>query len=114
MDAPCSATGIIRRHPDIKLLRSLKDIQNIAHIQTQMLSALWALLAPEGILVYATCSIMPDENDKIIANFIANHSDADLDRSIQTWGHATGNGLQILPGEHNMDGFFYAKMKKIK
>ena len=114
VDAPCSATGIIRRHPDIKLLRSLTDIKNIAHIQTQMLSALWALLAPEGILVYATCSIMADENDKIIANFIANHSDADLDRSIQTWGHATGNGLQILPGEHNMDGFFYAKMKKIK
>ena len=114
VDAPCSATGIIRRHPDIKLLRSLTDIQNIAHIQIQMLTALWALLAPEGILVYATCSIMPDENDKIIGNFLTNHSDADLDLSMQSWGHATGNGLQILPGEHHMDGFFYAKIKKIK
>lgn len=112
IDAPCSATGIIRRHPDIKLLRSLKDIQTITQIQAQILPALWPLLAPGGILVYATCSIMPEENTKIITHFLEQHADAGVQQNLQPWGHATGNGWQILPGEHEMDGFFYAKIGK--
>lgn len=113
IDAPCSATGIIRRHPDIKLLRNLKDIQTITQIQAQILSALWPLLAPGGILVYATCSIMPEENAKIIAHFLAQHANAALQHTPQPWGHATGYGWQILPGEQEMDGFFYAKIVKV-
>lgn len=113
LDAPCSATGIIRRHPDIKLLRTLKEIQAITVIQTQILSNLWSLLMPGGILVYATCSIMPEENSHIIKKFLAQHPDAQLDDQCQKWGHATGFGWQILPGEWDMDGFFYAKLKKV-
>lgn len=112
VDAPCSATGIIRRHPDIKLLRTLSDVQTIAQVQTQILSALWPTLAPGGLLVYATCSIMPEENVQIIASFLAQHPDAHVDDSPQPWGHSTGHGWQILPGEHTMDGFFYAKLSK--
>ena len=112
VDAPCSATGIIRRHPDIKLLRHLEDIHNIAKVQNQMLETLWPLLAPGGVLLYATCSIMPDENARIIQSFLARHAEANLDTTPQPWGHSTGNGWQILPGEHDMDGFFYAKIRK--
>jgi 16S rRNA (cytosine967-C5)-methyltransferase len=112
VDAPCSATGIIRRHPDIKLLRSVADVNNIAEIQKQIFATLWPLLAPGGLLVYATCSIMPDENTRIIAHCLSLHPDAYLDTNPQPWGHSTGNGWQVLPGEHDMDGFFYAKIRK--
>jgi 16S rRNA (cytosine967-C5)-methyltransferase len=112
IDAPCSATGIIRRHPDIKLLRTAKEIQNISQIQAQILTTLWPLLAPGGILLYATCSIMPEENNQNIAKFLQHHPDADLDNTPQPWAHSTGFGWQILPGEHTMDGFFYAKIRK--
>lgn len=112
LDTPCSATGIIRRHPDIKILRNLSEIQAITKVQTQILTALWPLLAPGGILLYATCSIMPEENSQQIADFLQQHPDAQLQITEQTWGHATGHGWQILPGEHKMDGFFYAKIRK--
>ncbi len=114
VDAPCSATGILRRHPDIKLLRTLDDIHQIARIQIQILTTLWQLLATDGILVYATCSMMPEENSHIIAEFLNTHPDAERDISPQPWGHSTGYGWQILPGDHNMDGFFYAKLFKKK
>ncbi len=113
LDTPCSATGIIRRHPDIKILRDLTEIQTITQIQTQILSALWPLLAPGGILLYATCSIMPEENNQQIADFLQHHPDAQVQTTPQAWGHATGHGWQILPGEHQMDGFFYVKITKV-
>jgi len=112
LDAPCSATGVIRRHPDIKLLRTPQDIETIVQVQQQILAALWPLLAPGGRLVYATCSIMPEENEKQIARFIEQHPDCHHITTSQPWGHSTGHGWQILPGEHDMDGFFYSVLQK--
>lgn len=112
LDAPCSATGIIRRHPDIKLLRTLEDIIHITAVQKAILNALWPLLAPNGILVYATCSILPEENEKQVASFIATHPDAVTTTTPQPWGQFTGHGWQILPGQQAMDGFFYAQITK--
>ncbi len=112
LDAPCSATGVIRRHPDIKLLRTSAEITAVARLQHDLLQALWPLLAPGGIMVYATCSVMPEENEQQMAHFIANQEDCHFQTREQPWGHATGHGWQILPGEHNMDGFFYSVLMK--
>jgi 16S rRNA (cytosine967-C5)-methyltransferase len=112
IDAPCSATGVIRRHPDIKLLRTPADITAVAQIQHDLLRALWPLLAPNGILVYATCSVMPEENEQQIAQFVADQPDCQCSEQTQAWGRATGHGWQILPGEHNRDGFFYSVLVK--
>ena len=114
LDAPCSATGIIRRHPDIKLLREREDIVAITKVQANILTALWPLLAPGGVLIYATCSIMPIENSEQIKHFLNYHPDAQLHLSPQPWAHSTDHGWQILPGDHHMDGFFYAKLVKNK
>lgn len=114
LDTPCSATGILRRHPDIRILRDWEEIQAVSHLQSQILSALWPLLAPGGILIYATCSIIPEENAQQIQHFIQEHADAEIDMTVQSWGHQTEFGWQILPGEHDMDGFFYAKIFKKK
>ena len=113
LDAPCSATGVIRRHPDIKLLRTAAEIATVTQLQQNLLQALWPLLAPGGIMVYATCSVMPEENTEQIARFINDHGDCQFLVAEQRWGHATGHGWQILPGENNMDGFFYSVLKKI-
>ena len=112
LDAPCSATGVIRRHPDIKLLRTEADIATVVQVQHDMLRALWPLLAPGGVMVYATCSIMPEENEQQVARFIAEEPDSQFITGEQPWGRATGHGWQILPGEHNMDGFFYSIIRK--
>jgi 16S rRNA (cytosine967-C5)-methyltransferase len=112
LDAPCSALGVIRRHPDIKLLRTPADIVTIAKVQHDLLKALWPLLAPGGLMVYATCSIIPEENEQQMAQFIAQQNDCAFVEKTQEWGHATGHGWQILPGEHNMDGFFYSVLQK--
>jgi 16S rRNA (cytosine967-C5)-methyltransferase len=112
LDAPCSATGVIRRHSDIKLLRTEQEIIEITKIQQNMLHSLWPLLARGGLLVYATCSIMPVENEHQIARFVANHSDCEVIEDEHPWGRATGHGRQILPGEQGMDGFFYAVLLK--
>ena len=112
LDAPCSATGVIRRHPDIKLLRTEADITNIVQLQQDLLAALWPLLAPGGLMVYATCSIMPEENEQQVAHFIRQQTDCQFLATDKPWGHSTGHGWQVLPGEHNMDGFFYSVLKK--
>ncbi len=112
LDAPCSATGVIRRHPDIKLLRTPEEIRSITILQQQMLETLWPMLTCGGILVYATCSIIPKENEDQIAAFVKNHTDCEIDQAVKSWGHWTGNGWQILPGEDDMDGFFYSVLRK--
>ena len=108
LDAPCSATGVIRRHPDIKWLRRDRDIAELAQLQAEILNAIWGHLKPGGTLVYATCSILPEENSQQIAAFLARTPDAEL--------HATGTpaspGQQNLPGVEEGDGFFYAKLIK--
>lgn len=112
LDAPCSATGVIRRHPDIKLLRTQAEIDEICKIQQKLLTALWPLLAPGGILVYATCSIMHQENEDQIANFIKQTPDCTYKKIEANFGIASPHGRQILPGDANMDGFFYSTLYK--
>lgn len=108
LDAPCSATGVIRRHPDIKWLRTENDIQAIAELQQQMLETLWPMLIPGGRLIYATCSVIRQENEQQIAAFQHRHTDCEIDTAPRNWGRWTGHGWQILPGEQEMDGFFYS------
>ena len=112
LDAPCSATGVIRRHPDIKQLRTAGDIEQLARLQAQILDALWPTLKPGGQMVYATCSVMAEENSLQVAGFLSRHKDArELPLEV-TWGHACEVGRQILPGEDGMDGFYYAILQK--
>ncbi|MBA2709040.1 MAG: 16S rRNA (cytosine(967)-C(5))-methyltransferase RsmB [Tatlockia sp.] len=113
LDAPCSATGVIRRHPDIKLLRTEEEISKVADLQMALLNSLWHLLAPKGLLVYATCSVMKQENEQQIARFIAQHEDCKFMPSDKPWGRSTGNGWQILPGDYKGDGFFYSVLQKL-
>lgn len=112
IDAPCSASGVIRRHPDIKLLREPEDISMLAHEQLSLLQALWPLLKPGGLLVYATCSIFPEENTETLRLFLENNSDAVEEKIQASWGMPCEIGRQILPGMHKMDGFYYARVKK--
>ncbi|WP_062267132.1 16S rRNA (cytosine(967)-C(5))-methyltransferase RsmB [Endozoicomonas arenosclerae] len=111
LDAPCSATGVIRRHPDIKLLRKPEDIDALAELQGRILNTMWSLLKPGGTLLYATCSIMPAENSKQIEAFLQQSEDAELLPLQGEWGLDTGFGRQILPGSG--DGFFYSLLKKV-
>lgn len=112
IDAPCSATGIIRRHPDIKILRKPDDIGKLADTQTMLLQKLWPLLKPKGILLYATCSIMPKENTKIIEQFLKQQNDATEDRIAAAWGIEQTCGRQLLPQVNSHDGFYYARLIK--
>jgi 16S rRNA (cytosine967-C5)-methyltransferase len=112
LDAPCSATGVIRRHPDIKLLRRASDINQLANTQKTLLENLWSLLKPGGLLLYATCSVLPAENASIIQAFLAQHFDATEEVITANWGLAQASGRQILPKHNGMDGFFYAKLRK--
>jgi len=112
LDAPCSATGVIRRHPDIKWLRRPNEINPIKILQQKLLEQLWALLLPGGLMIYATCSILPEENEEQVAKFISKHPDCNYLFINSDWGTATEHGRQILPGDQNMDGFFYSVLKK--
>ncbi len=113
LDAPCSASGVIRRHPDIKLLRRKSDLPTLTETQQEILNALWPLLKEGGILLYATCSVFPDENAEQIKRFLEQQKTARLITIEADWGQDTGFGRQILPGEDKMDGFFYAKLQKL-
>ncbi len=112
LDAPCSATGVIRRHPEIKWLRSSAQVDAVVRIQAGLLAALWPLLEPGGMLVYATCSILKRENSQQIQQFLAQHTDAMLEDPVVEWGTVGPLGRQIMPGEAGMDGFFYAVLRK--
>ena len=109
LDAPCSATGVIRRHPDIKWLRRAEDIHALAQLQSEILDAMWRQLKPGGTLVYATCSITPQENKDQVKAFLTRTCEASLIGS-----KLENPGRQILPGEQDMDGFYYAVIKKAK
>ena len=112
LDAPCSATGVIRRHPDIKCLRRADDIKGLQQQQLILLTQLWSKLKPEGKLLYATCSILPEENEKQIAAFIEQTEDAVIQTIEAKWGYPLPYGRQIFPNESAMDGFYYALIKK--
>jgi 16S rRNA (cytosine967-C5)-methyltransferase len=116
IDAPCSGLGVIRRHPEIAIHRNPEEIEILAQKQLEILQTLWPTLKPEGILLYATCSIHPLENDGVIQSFLAAHADAmniplDLSHREHT-GMQTRYGFQFLPCAHGPDGFYYAKIKK--
>ncbi|MCC2607231.1 16S rRNA (cytosine(967)-C(5))-methyltransferase RsmB [Planctobacterium marinum] len=111
LDAPCSATGIIRRHPDILWLRKNQDISNLVSLQAQILDSLWSQLKPGGTLLYATCSILPEENTQQVAAFLARTEDA-IAIPLDPTHSGDGSERQILPGESGMDGFYYAKLQK--
>ncbi|TAA26882.1 16S rRNA (cytosine(967)-C(5))-methyltransferase RsmB [Pseudoxanthomonas winnipegensis] len=112
LDAPCSATGIVRRQPDVLLHRRPEDIAALTALQARLLDAAWAVLAPGGTLVYATCSLLAAENAAQIEAFVARHDAAALDDPGDAFGHASGGGRQRLTGEDGMDGFFYARLRK--
>ena len=111
LDAPCSALGVIRRHPDIKWLRTLEQLNEIVKLQAQILENIWGYLKPNGILLYATCSITKRENSEQISNFLRNHPDAQY-LKISDSDSVENPGIQNKPGENNGDGFYYAKLKK--
>lgn len=111
LDAPCSATGVIRRHPDIKWLRRDRDIAQLAELQRRILDASWQQLKPGGTLLYATCSILPEENCEQISAFLSRQLDAEL-IPLHDQPNNTQPGWQLLPGDDHMDGFYYAKLYK--
>ncbi|WP_337039141.1 MULTISPECIES: 16S rRNA (cytosine(967)-C(5))-methyltransferase RsmB [Pseudescherichia] len=108
LDAPCSATGVIRRHPDIKWLRRDRDIPELVQLQSAILDAIWPHLKPGGTLVYATCSVLPEENSLQIAEFLKRTPNAQLNGT----GTPAQPGQQNLPGGEEGDGFYYAKLIK--
>jgi 16S rRNA (cytosine967-C5)-methyltransferase len=112
LDAPCSATGVIRRHPDIRVLRTLDEVTHITTIQAKLLRTLWSTLAPGGKMLYVTCSVLHQENDAQIAAFLQEHDAAKHITLSLPWGRRTDHGWQCLPGEARGDGFYFALMEK--
>lgn len=113
LDAPCSALGVMRRHPDIKVLKQETDIQSLQKQQETLLTALWTILKPGGLLLYATCSILPEENDQQMAQFVTEHKhELRVVPLKEKWGVSCEYGRQILPDSANMDGFYYALLEK--
>ncbi len=112
LDAPCSATGVIRRHPDIKLHRTPTGLGNLRHLQAAILKGLWPLLRSGGKLLYMTCSVLPGENEQQLQAFLAEHGAASVVPLSLPFALARSPGLQILPGEQGMDGFYYGCLRK--
>lgn len=116
LDAPCSATGVIRRHPDILWLRRDSDIQPLVETQRRLLHALWPVLKPGGRLLYATCSVLPEENQQVLAQFMSQHADAEElpwpELHDDCFGHRHRIGRSNLPGEAAADGFYMALIGK--
>ncbi len=112
LDAPCSGTGTLRRHPDIKVLRQEADLPALAALQLRLLSNLWRVLAPGGTLLYCTCSMLAAENDAVVSRFLADRPDAATRPFELTTGRATRHGWQLLPTQTDTDGFYYARMTR--
>ena len=112
IDAPCSATGVLRRRPDVRLHRRASDIPAMQAQQRNILSALWPLLAPGGRLVYITCSLLRRENEDVVSELLAHHHDAELLPFTLPAGQAAAVGWQILPGDGDLDGMYYAVLHK--
>ena len=117
LDAPCSATGVIRRHPDIKLLRRASDIEELSALQGRILGALWSGLAPGGRLLYVTCSVLAAENEAVVSRFLETRDDAAEDavlpnNNIRDLMRRKACGYQVLPGTAGMDGFYFACLVK--
>ena len=113
IDAPCSATGVIRRHPDIKVLRTPEDVALLVQQQKRILNSLWPLLAKGGRLLYTTCSILPQENEEVIKSFLTQAQDAKLVTMSLPVGQSKSYGHQILPGQGDHDGFYFCALEKV-
>ncbi len=112
LDAPCSATGVIRRNPDIKILRTSEEIARLAQLQLLLIQRLWPTLAPGGRLVYATCSVLKQENERIVKRFVAQQADAEHIPIEANWGQQAEFGRQLFPTPDSHDGFYYAVLSK--
>ncbi|NPU90509.1 MAG: 16S rRNA (cytosine(967)-C(5))-methyltransferase RsmB [Gammaproteobacteria bacterium] len=112
LDAPCSATGVIRRHPDIKWLRKRSDIGKLAATQLRLLEMAFGLLKPGGTLLYATCSVLPQENMRVVHGFLKQQKSAVEDLIVAPWGEAADCGRQLFPQIGRHDGFYYARVKR--
>jgi 16S rRNA (cytosine967-C5)-methyltransferase len=116
VDAPCSSTGVIRRHPDIKLLRRAADLRGFRDTQLAVLRAVVPLLAPGGRLLYSTCSILPEENEAVVAELLAGEPRLTVHPfaiGVAPGAHGRAVGVQLLPGsEAGTDGFYYACLEK--
>ncbi len=117
LDAPCSALGVIRRHPDIRIRKSPSGIDKLPLLQARLLTSMWGMLAPGGRLVYATCTVTRSENRDVVAAFLEGTPDARIVPA-ENWpgwpgfGEGDGFGRQIIPGEAGADGFYYAALEK--
>lgn len=112
LDVPCSATGVIRRHPDIRMLRRREDIAQLHTIQADILERAWQLLKPGGRLLYATCSVLPQENSEQVMQFVSKHPEASVVTLDVSWGKACDAGRQLFPQTGGHDGFYYALLNK--
>ena len=112
LDAPCSATGVIRRNPDIKMLRTSDDILELVQLQLKLLNNLWPLLKPGGYLLYATCSVLRQENDRLVSRFLKQQKQAEHCVIDANWGIELDVGRQLFPNPASHDGFYYAKLHK--
>lgn len=110
IDAPCSGTGVIRRHPDIKQLRRPEDIASLAEQQNRLLNRLWPLLKPDGLLIYTTCSALKQENEQQIEAFLLQHPEAQENKLDAEPAQRRPFGYQRLPGDDDLDGFYYASL----
>lgn len=112
VDAPCSGSGVIRRHPDMKILREPNDAKNHHQIQVHLLNHLWPLLEKKGLLLYSTCSIFPEENEQTIHEFLQKNPDAKVQKIELPMGMAQQYGWQLLPTDNGSDGFYYCLIAK--
>lgn len=113
LDAPCSAIGVMRRHPDIRLLRQSADIQQTVELQQQILEQMWSQLKVGGTLLYITCSILKAENEQQMQQFFAQHADAKEIKIVTDYGVEQQYGRQLLPEAGRGDGFYYCRIEKI-
>lgn len=112
VDAPCTATGIVRRQPDILSHRRESDLAAVIELQARLLDASWSMVGPGGVLLYTTCSILKAENEMQVSAFLARTPGAGVETLYDRFGRAAGDGRQRLPGEEDMDGFFYARLRR--